>query len=279
MPLYRVTLSYDGTNFAGWQIQEPSPARPGAAPRTVQGVLEAALARLSDGTLVRVAGAGRTDAGVHALGQVASFELPRDMDPRVLAGALNGLLPRDVRVLETARAPEGFHARRSALAKLYRYELDTGPVQIATRRRLAGHVPWILDEERVRQAAALYEGRHDFASLASAGGSVKTTVRRVARSEVRFVPAPWAETSFAGDGQAGPHSSVGPTLVYEVEADGFLRRMVRSLVGGLVAAGRGTRSIEELRAALEARHRGHWPPAAPSCGLTLVRVDYPPVLT
>jgi tRNA pseudouridine38-40 synthase len=212
---------------------------------------------------VRVVGAGRTDAGVHALGQVAAFELARDWEPQSLERALNGLLPADLRVLAAGQAPEGFHPRRHALAKLYRYEMDTGPVQVATRRRLAGHVPWLLDEELVREAAALYEGRHDFASLASAGGSVKTTVRHVTRSDARFVAA----------------AGVGPTLVYEVEADGFLRRMVRSLVGGLVAVGRGRLSVEELRAALEARHRSRWPPPAPACGLTLVKVDYPAVLT
>ncbi len=281
MPLYRVILSYDGTDFAGWQVQEPPEGRARAAPRTVQGTLEAALARLSGGQIVRVAGAGRTDAGVHALGQVASFELPRDMEPGILERALNGLLPRDLRVLEARRAAGGFHARRSALAKLYRYELDTGPVQIATRRRVAGHVPWFLDEGRVREAAALYEGRHDFASLASSGGSVKTTVRNVTRSEVRFVPVPCGEETRpdAPEQRARRSSPLGPTLVYEVEADGFLRRMVRNLVGGLVAAGRGVLSVEELRGALEARHRRHWPPAAPPCGLTLVRVEYPAVLT
>jgi tRNA pseudouridine38-40 synthase len=264
MPLYRLILSYDGTDFAGWQIQEPTTAsRP--PQRTVQGTLEDVLAGLSGGARVRVAGAGRTDAGVHALGQVAAFELARDWEPHALERALNGLLPADVRVLAAERAPEGFHPRRHALAKLYRYELDMGPVQVATRRRTAGHVPWILDEERVRRAAALYEGRHDFASLASAGGSVKTTVRHVTRSEVRIVP--------------GVGAGVGPTLVYEVEADGFLRKMVRSLVGGLVAVGRGHFSLEDLRAALDAADRRRWPPPVAACGLTLVRVDYPAVLT
>jgi tRNA pseudouridine38-40 synthase len=212
---------------------------------------------------VRVVGAGRTDAGVHALGQVAAFELAREWEPQALERALNGLLPADLRVLAAGLAPAGFHPRRHALSKLYRYELDMGPVQLATRRRVAGHVPWVLDEARVREAAALYEGRHDFASLASAGGSVKTTVRRVTRSDARFVAV----------------TGAGPTLVYEVEADGFLRKMVRSLVGGLVAVGRARLSLEDLRAALEARDRSRWPPPVAACGLTLVRVDYPAVLT
>jgi tRNA pseudouridine38-40 synthase len=139
MTLFRVTLAYDGTDFQGWQIQAPA-----AKARTVQGVVEAALSRLAGDTAVRVAGAGRTDAGVHALGQVASFELPREIEAPELVRALNGLLPEDVRVLEAARAQEGFHARRSAVSKLYRYVLDTGPIRLPTRRRTAGHVPWSL---------------------------------------------------------------------------------------------------------------------------------------
>jgi tRNA pseudouridine38-40 synthase len=250
--LFRLTLAYDGADFAGWQVQ----SRPDGPPaRTVQGVLESALQRLNGDQPVRVAGAGRTDAGVHALGQVASFDLPRPFEPSALQRALNGLLPVDVRVVGAAKAPEGFHARKSARSKLYRYVLDTGPVQIPTRRRLAGHVPWTLAPDAVASAAALFVGRHDFASLASAGGSVKTTVRTVSRSEVRID---------------------GATLTYEVEADGFLRKMVRSMVGALIAAGRGAVSVEELRRALGARDRRAWPAPAPACGLTLVRVDYGP---
>jgi tRNA pseudouridine38-40 synthase len=245
---YRITLAYDGTDFQGWQAQA------GGA-RTVQGELEAALARLCAGAAVRVAGAGRTDTGVHALGQVASFDLPRPMLPGELARALNGLLPHDVRVLDAAVAPDGFHARKSARSKLYRYVLDTGPVQLPTRRRYAGHVPGPLDAEAMRAAVDVFRGRHDFASLASAGGSARTTVRTVTRSELSF------------DGE---------TVTVEVEADGFLRKMVRSLVGGVIAAGRGVEDAASLRAALRARARSAWPAPAAARGLVLVRVDYPP---
>jgi len=154
-----------------------------------------------------------------------------------------------------AVAPPGFHPRRSAVSKLYRYELDCGGVQLPQRRRFAAFSPRPFDEAAVREAASLYLGRHDFASLASSGGSVRTTVRTVTRSEAAFA---------------------GPTLVYETEADGFLRKMVRSMVGGLVAAGRGARSPEDLARALEACDRRAWPAPAPACGLTLVRVSYPP---
>jgi tRNA pseudouridine38-40 synthase len=255
---FRLTLAYDGTGFEGWQSQ--ARVRP---VRTVQDVLEAALLKLGDGVRVPVAAAGRTDAGVHALGQVASFDLPRDFEPDLLGRALNGLLPRDLRVLAAARVPESFHARRSAVSKLYRYVMDTGPVQMPTRRLLAAHVPGPLAEDVMQATAALFLGRRDFASVASAGGGIKTSVRMVSRSELRFEP----------------HSSDvgGPTVVYEVEADGFLRKMVRSLVGGLIAAGRGVATLEGLRQALEARDRGGWPAPAPAHGLTLVRVEYPPL--
>jgi tRNA pseudouridine38-40 synthase len=259
VPLYRVTLAYDGTDFLGWQLQRPrdpgTPPAGRAGGRTVQGVLEAALGRLAGGDRVAVAGAGRTDAGAHALGQVAAFDLPRPLDPEELRRALNGLLPADVRVLDAAEAPAGFHPRRSAVSKLYRYELDCGGVVLPQRRRFAGFVPWPLEEAAVRETAALYLGRRDFASLASAGGSVKTTVRTVTRSEASFS---------------------GATLVYEAEADGFLRKMVRSMVGGLIAAGRGVLRPDALARALEARDRRAWPAPAPACGLTLVRVVYPP---
>ena len=249
---YRVTLAYDGTDFEGWQSQARE--RDHARPRTVQGTVEEALARLAGGDRVEVAGAGRTDAGVHALGQVASFDLPREMAPGDLARALNGLLPADVRVCDASVASAGFHARKSAASKLYRYVLDTGAVQLPTRRRTAAHVPFALDAGRVAAAAGLFTGRHDFASLCSTGGSVRTTVRDVLRSAVR-----WEEA----------------TLVYEVEADGFLRKMVRSMVGGLVEAGRGARSVDDLGRALLARDRRAWPAPAEARGLTLVEVRYP----
>jgi tRNA pseudouridine38-40 synthase len=160
-----------------------------------------------------------------------------------------------VRVLETALAAPGFHPRKGALSKVYRYELDCGGVQLPQRRRTAAFVASRLDEGAVREAAALYVGRHDFASLASAGGSAKTTVRTVVRSDVVFS---------------------GATLLYETEADGFLRKMVRSMVGGLIAVGRGTARVADLARALESRDRRTWPAPAAACGLTLVRVTYPP---
>jgi tRNA pseudouridine38-40 synthase len=246
---FRVVLAYDGTAFEGWQAQAGA-----RRARTIQAVVEAALARLAKSERVAIAAAGRTDAGVHALGQVISFELPRAIAPLDLQRAMNAMLPSEVRVLDAAEAAVGFHARKGALSKLYRYELDTGPVQLPARRLYAAHVPCALDRAAVAETAALYHGRHDFASLASSGGSAKTTVRTVRRSETLWE---------------------GATLVYETEADGFLRKMVRSMVGGLIAAGRGTTSASALRAALAARDRRLWPKPADARGLTLVRVEYP----
>jgi tRNA pseudouridine38-40 synthase len=262
MARYRVTLAYDGTDFQGWQVQAP-----GKQARTVQGVLEAELCQLAAGVPVRVCGAGRTDSGVHALGQVVCFDLARPMSPPDLARALNRMLPSDVRVLDAFEVASGFHPRRDARSKLYRYVLDMGAPQLPTRRRYGGHVPARLDPVPVDLAAELYLGRHDFASLASSGGSVKTTVRTLTRSAVRFV-----DHEVGGDVPGG--SGPGTSLVYEVEADGFLRKMVRSLVGGLIAVGSHALSVESLSHALEARDRRAWPAPAPACGLTLVRVDY-----
>jgi tRNA pseudouridine38-40 synthase len=248
VPSFRLTLAYDGTDFQGWQLQ----TRPGA--RTVQGVLEAALQKLSLGRPVRVHAAGRTDAGAHALGQVVGFLLEREFAQDGLLRAVNGLLPPDVRALRAEPVSSAFHPRRDAVSKHYRYSLDTGGVQLPQRRRFAGHVPFALDAARVRTAAGAFLGRHDFASLQTAGGSVQTTIRTVSRSEARFDDA---------------------ALTFDVEADGFLRQMVRSMVGGLTAVGRGAWSVADLERALERRDRRAWPAPAEARGLTLVRVRYP----
>jgi tRNA pseudouridine38-40 synthase len=254
VPRYRVTLAYDGTAFAGWQVQAQS-----ASVRTIQGVVEEALSRLSGGADVRVAGAGRTDAGVHAIGQVAAFDLPASMIPEELARAMNAVLDRNVRVLDARVVGQDYSPRRTARGKLYRYVLDVGAVQLPTRRRHAAHVRFRLDETAVAHAATVFVGTHDFASLASSGGSVQTTLRTVRRSVATFGPT--------------PDMPAGRTLIYEVEGDGFLRKMVRSMVGGLIAVGRGAASVADLGEMLRARDRRRWPAPAEARGLTLVRVD------
>ncbi len=244
----RVTLSYDGYGFAGFQSQDKSRGR------TVQDEVEAAIAKIQDGLFVRIEASGRTDQGVHALGQVVSFRTPRLWPDHELARALNSVLPRDIRAMDSAAAPAGFHARRSAISKHYRYLLDVCPTQHAVRRRYAGHTGFKLDAGVIDEVAALYVGRQDFASLRNAGTDVKTTVRTVTRSEVH-----WPDPT---------------TMIFDAEADGFLRRMVRAMVGGLIAAGRGAVSVDQLAAALSSRDRSAWPAPAGPEGLYLVSVTY-----
>jgi tRNA pseudouridine38-40 synthase len=248
-PLFnqRVTLSYDGYGFAGFQSQDKDRGR------TIQDEVEAALQRLHDGLFVRVEASGRTDQGVHALGQVISCRAPRDWRENELARALNSTLPKDIRAMASAPAPPEFHARRSAISKHYRYLLDVCETQHAVRRRYAGCTGFKLDRVVVESVAKLYLGRQDFASLRNAGTDVKTTIRNVTRSEVSWD---------------------GVTMTFDVEADGFLRKMVRSMVGGLIAAGRGAVTVAQLEIALAAKDRGAWPkPAAPE-GLYLMEVKY-----
>jgi tRNA pseudouridine38-40 synthase len=246
VPCYRLTLEYDGRAFEGWQVQA-------GGRRTVQGVLEEAVGRVA-GERVRVVGAGRTDAGVHAEGQVASFELRAEREPERLALALNGVLPPDLAVLGAERAPEGFHARYDARAKLYRYEIWNGRSRSPLRRDRSHWVVSPLDLEAMRRAASDLAGRHDFRSFQASGSSVRSTVRTLCRLDL--------------EGQAG----AGLRIV--ACADGFLRHMVRVLAGTLVEVGRGRRDPAGMPALLAARDRAQAGPTAPARALTLVRVDY-----
>lgn len=243
----RVTLSYDGYGFAGFQAQDADKGR------TIQQEVETALRKLHGDTFIRIEGSGRTDQGVHALGQVISFRAPRAWAENELARALNSTLPRDIRAMASAPVPLDFHARRSAVSKHYRYLLDVCETQHAVRRRYAGHTGFKLDRAVIDQVAALFVGRKDFASLRNAGTDVKTTIRTVTRSEAR-----WEDT----------------TMIFDVEADGFLRRMVRAMVGGLISAGRGASTAEQLAKALESHDRSRWPAPAGPEGLYLVSVRY-----
>jgi tRNA pseudouridine38-40 synthase len=246
-----LAVEYAGFAFCGFQSQ---PSRCG-----VQDALEAAIGEIA-GHPVGVVAAGRTDAGVHALAQVASFDLPNAWEPGDLQHALNAMLPGDLRVCATAAVSADFCARRRARGKLYRYVLDTGAFQLPGRRRCAAYLDGPLDEQAVRVAAELFLGTRDFASLASAGGSTETTVRTIRRSEAAF-----EALALVPDGR---------TLTYEVEGSGFLRKMVRSIVGGLIAVGRGLATRADLERALGACDRRAWPAPAVARGLTLVRVDY-----
>ena len=244
-PVLRLTLAYDGTEFHGWQLQ---PDRP-----TVQGCLREVCARVL-GEPVKVVGASRTDAGVHALRQVASLSGPVRIEPPRLLRALNALLPDAVRVLDARAAPAGFDARRSALGKRYAYLIDRAPVADPFLRRYAWHWPHALDVEAMARALPALRGKHDFSAFCAAPGRGRTPtcVMLSARVVVRRT-----------------------RLAVLLSADRFLHHMVRNIVGSLVEVGRGARRPEWLAELLEGRDRTRAGPTAPAQGLALVRVRYP----
>lgn len=249
MTTFKFTLAYDGTGFIGWQRQ--------ATGRSVQALVEEALARL-EGAPVTVIGASRTDAGVHALGQVASATLTRDPDASVLRRALNAMLPPDLRVLAVEPALPDFHARSAARAKTYRYRVIVGEFVSPFERRIAWHVPGPLDIPEMQRAAQRFEGRHDFAAFQSAGGKVTTTVRTVAMSRLK-----------AATGPEGYQE-----IIYEITGNGFLRHMVRAIVGTLVDVGAGRLNAGAIDGIFESRRRQDAGPTAPAHGLFLVAVTY-----
>jgi tRNA pseudouridine38-40 synthase len=243
---FRLTLEYDGSRFHGWQVQ------PGGR-RTVQGVLEEALRRVGGGA-GRALGAGRTDAGVHAEGQVAGVWLATELDPAQLARALNGLLPPDLAVVACEPAPEGFHPRYAARAKLYCYRIWNGACRSPLRQARVHWVRTPLDLRAMREAAALLVGTHDFAAFQAAGSDVATTLRTLARVDVSGV--------------------AGGDVAIEVVGDGFLRHMVRILAGTLIDVGLGRRAAASMPALLAGRDRSRAGRTAPAQALTLVRVEY-----
>jgi tRNA pseudouridine38-40 synthase len=249
MRTLKITLSYDGSRFVGWQRQ--------AEGESVQGLLEHALARL-EGAPVVVHGAGRTDAGVHALGQVASVTVAFTHPTETIVRALNAQLPEDIRVRDVADVPADFHARFSARSKTYRYQLRTGDAGDPFTRAFVWQLPEHLDVDAMRTAAAALVGTHDFAAFQSAGTETSSTVRTIVRSELRSADPP------------GPQLSV----VYEVTGDGFLRHMVRAIVGTLVEIGRGWRAVESMAELIDGGTRAQAGATAPPRGLFLVRVDY-----
>jgi tRNA pseudouridine38-40 synthase len=245
--IYKLTVAYDGGGFVGWQRQ--------AAGTSIQGLLEEALTEL-DGRPVSVMGAGRTDAGVHARGQVASVSIDRDIDPAALVRAANGRLPPSVRVLDAVHAPAGFHARFHARAKSYQYRIWNADVMSPFERTYAWHVAApALDVDAMADAAAGMTGRRDFAALQAAGGDTRTTVRTIFSSRVERAPD-------------------APLVTFDISGDGFLRHMVRNIVGTLVEVGRGRRPPAWVATVLESRDRAAAGPTAPAEGLFLMAVSY-----
>jgi tRNA pseudouridine38-40 synthase len=255
----KLTLAYDGTGLVGWQRQ--------VAGISVQGLLEAALSRI-DGREVSVAGAGRTDAGVHALAQVASCAVVSTLPAGTLCRALNAALPPAVRVLEVEEAPEGFHARFSARRKHYRYLFAIGPLVSPFMARHAWHLPHRLDPEAMHAAAAGLVGTHDFSGFRSTGSDVSHAVRTVVEARVSDV-TPDDAFALAAVAPAGAR-----LLALDIRADGFLRHMVRAIAGTLAEIGDGRRAPGAIAGVLAERRRDAAGATAPAHGLWLVRVDY-----
>jgi tRNA pseudouridine38-40 synthase len=257
MRTLKLTVAYDGTRLVGWQRQ--------AAGDSVQGLLEAALSRI-EGAPVTVHGAGRTDAGVHALAQVASVRLTCAHECATLTRAVNAQLPGDVRVLSAVEAPSGFHARFAARSKTYRYLLWNAPIASPFERPYVWHVTEPLDAGAMQRAAAALAGTHDFAAFQSTGSGTHGTVRTVTRSVIVHDAPSLVE-------RAVPPLP-GERLAYEIAGDGFLRHMVRAIVGTLVEVGAGRRPPESIVPLLRAGTRADAGATAPPHGLFLVRVDY-----
>ena len=241
----KLVLEYDGTGLAGWQRQKDRP--------TIQGHLEEALSRLT-GEAVTVHGAGRTDAGVHALGQAAHFKTlsPRTVE-EILRGG-NALLPDRIAIRSALEVPPDFHARYSAKSKQYAYDLFVGPVRPALRRHFVWHLRNALNVEAMAEALGRLKGKHDFAAFQSTGSDVQTTVRRMLRAEITEPREHYVRVS--------------------LEADGFLRHMVRAIVGTLVLVGQGEMSPDGFEDILHWGERSRAGPTAPARGLCLREVRY-----
>jgi len=242
MQNYKIIVAYDGTDFKGWQRQPDEP--------TIQGALEDAIFMITRKKVV-VHGAGRTDAGVHALGQVASFRVAARLRDEELFRALNAVLPWDIRILTLDKAAAVFHARKSAKSKIYQYRIIRAPRISPFDFRYSLHWPYPLNLRAMRGAAPLFVRRADFTAFSS--NRERNPVRFVRRSEVR---------------------KKGDELVYTIEAEGFLRYMVRTIVGTLLEVGRRRIAPEEVEEIFRRKDRRLAGPTAPAKGLCLVRVDY-----
>lgn len=271
MRTIKLVIAYDGTNYAGWQVQ--------ADRMTVQAALEEAIRKVT-GQEVRVLASGRTDAGVHALRQVVGLRIDTGLSVDVLRRALNAELPRDIAVIEASEAPDGFHAIRDAVRKRYRYVIHDGPVRVVFRRRYCWHYNCgRLDAEAMNRAAKALLGKHDFSSFQTGGAERESSVRTISSITVERVED--GTCGFEISPGQGRHTTLRQGragrcdwIVLEVEADGFLYNMVRTIVGTLVEVGRGVQPEYWPAEVIRAANRPAAGPTAPPQGLFLVQVDY-----
>jgi tRNA pseudouridine38-40 synthase len=263
MQNWKLTLTYDGTAYHGWQVQPGLP--------TIQGELQKAIERvLGESPLPQ--GSGRTDAGVHALGQVASFLLEAPIPTDNLQRALNRTLPPAIRILEAKAVPETFHARHGAVAKTYEYRIFRGDLLSPFLAPYVHHSRWKLNLADLRQAANAVIGEYDFTSLAASDPDLAIRSEEDGDSEPAIRSA--VRTIFSSEWSEVP----GDLLLYRVRGNGFLHHMVRNLVGTMLEIGRGQFPAGSMRAILEARSRSAAGPTAPARGLFLHSVEYPEIL-
>lgn len=260
----KLILAYDGSEFAGWQVQ------PGRA--TIQGTLASAIGRLT-GENVLPQGSGRTDAGVHALAQVATFQTASQIPTENWIKALNDILPASIRVLDVGEAAPDFHARKSARAKTYRYRMYRGAICPPFLARYVWHYPFPLEEFAMAQCAGLVVGEHDFTSFAAVDPE---RVERVAAGETpsRGERGDRAQPSNVRTIFSSAWTREGDDLTYTVRGSGFLHHMVRNLVGTFLLVGKGTLTRDDFSAIVAARNRSAAGPTAPASGLFLVDVEY-----
>ncbi len=247
----KLTVAYDGTAYAGWQMQPTVP--------TVQAAIETAWHEITREQL-RVMAAGRTDAGVHALGQVVGLVTESQLSTDDLHRGLNAVLPEDVAVVAVEVAPEDFHATHDALRKTYRYQIHNGRTPDVFHRRYVWHYPQPLDAEKMHAAAQALLGKHDFSSFESAGSERPDSIRTLFAVDVKR----------EGEAPAEPSDRI----TIEVTGDGFLYNMVRAIVGTLVEVGKGSREVAWPAEVLAARNRSRAGQTAPPQGLFLVSVEY-----
>jgi len=241
----KLLIEYDGTNYQGWQVQPEGP--------TIQGILEEKIGLLT-GEPVQLFGSGRTDSGVHALGQVAHFKTQSQMDIRTIQRALNSLLPPDIVIQKAEEVDEGFHARKHSKSKIYEYRILNRNLRSAFHCGYVWHIPQKLNLTEMRKATQSLLGQHDFSAFRTVGSPTQTTVRKVIRAE-------WK-------------GGRGGLIRFEIEANGFLKQMVRSIIGTLVEIGKGKMKAADLRRILNSKDRKEAGPTAPAQGLFLKEVKY-----